>query len=126
MRQHRLERPSALLQPPHVLLLSLAETLYIAGGGGRREGGGGVVVVPDIAAVDDEDDGVAHGVVARPHGAQRVLAADVPDLEVHVRQGDGGDVLADGRDGRFAGGRGLVVEGFDGGEQRRFPGVVEA
>ncbi len=55
-----------------------------------------------------------------------MLAAHVPDLEVHVVEGDGGDVLADGRDGGFGGGGGLVVEGFDGGEEGRFAGVVEA
>ncbi len=55
-----------------------------------------------------------------------MLAADVPDLEVHVVEGDGGDVLADGGDGGFAGGWGVVVEGFDGGEEGGFAGVVEA
>lgn len=85
-----------------------------------------VEVVTDVAAVDDEDDGVADGIVARPHGAQGVLAAHVPDLEVHVVEGDGGDVLAHGRHGRFGGARGVVVEGFDGGEEGRFAGVVEA
>ena len=55
-----------------------------------------------------------------------MLAAHVPDLEVHVVEGDGGDVLADGGDGGF-GGRGVVVvEGFDGGEEGGFAGVVEA
>lgn len=83
-------------------------------------------VLADVAAVDDEDDGVADGVVARPHGAQGVLPAHVPDLEVHVVEGDGGDVLADGRDGGLAGCGGVVVEGFDGGEEGRFAGVVEA
>lgn len=55
-----------------------------------------------------------------------MLAADVPDLEVHVVEGDGGDVLADGGDGGFVGGQGVVVEGFDGGEEGGFAGVVEA
>ena len=55
-----------------------------------------------------------------------MLAADVPDLEIHVREGDGGDVLADGGDGGAGGGGGVVVEGFDGGEEGRFAGVVEA
>ncbi len=56
-----------------------------------------------------------------------MLAADVPQLEVHVGQGDGRDVLTDGRDG-FEGGGGVVgeEEGFDLGEERRFAGVVEA
>ena len=56
-----------------------------------------------------------------------MLSAHVPDLEVHIGQVDGGDVLADG--GHGFGGRGWVrgeVEGFDGGEERRFAGVVEA
>ena len=39
------------------------------------------------------------GVVALPQAAQAQLAADVPDLEVHVRQVDGGHVLSDGRHG---------------------------
>ena len=55
-----------------------------------------------------------------------MLAAHVPDLEVHVVKGDGGDVLADGRDGGFARSRGVVVEGLDAGEEGRFAGVVEA
>lgn len=92
----------------------------------RRRGRKGGVVLADIAAVDDEDDGVADGVVARPHGSQRVLPAHVPDLEVHVVEGDGGDVLADGRDGGLGWYGGVVVEGFDGGEEGRFAGVVEA
>ena len=117
MREHRLERASAFLQPAH---LALVPVLYVGG----RGGGGGFVA--DVAAVDDEDDGVADGVIARPHGAEGVLAAYVPDLEVHVVEGDGGDVLADGGDGGFAGWRGVVVEGFDGGEEGRFAGVVEA
>lgn len=128
MREHGLERPSAFFQSSqfYQLLLSFFSLsvvdhgLYI--GSGRR----GRRVLADIAAVDDEDDGVADGVVARPHGAQGVLAAHVPDLEVHVVEGDGGDVLADGRDGGFAGDGGVVVEGFDGGEEGRFAGVVEA
>lgn len=55
-----------------------------------------------------------------------MLAAHVPDLEVHVVERDGGDVLADGRDGGFVGGGSVVVEGFDGGEEGGFAGVVEA
>ena len=101
MRKHRLERASAFLQPPH---FALVPVLYVGGRSSRRRRrrrrGGSVVA--DVAAVDDEDDGVADGVVARPHGAEGVLAAYVPDLEVHVVEGDGGDVLADGGDGGFA------------------------
>lgn len=55
-----------------------------------------------------------------------MLAAYIPDLEIHVVEGDGGDILANGWDGRFGGGRGVVVEGFDGGEEGGFAGVVEA
>lgn len=55
-----------------------------------------------------------------------MLAAHVPDLEVHVVEGDCGDVLADGGNGGFGRGGGVVVEGFDGGEEGRFAGVVEA
>lgn len=89
-------------------------------------GGGGGDVVADVAAIDYEDDGVADGVVARPHGPQGVLAAYVPDLEIYVVEGDGGYVLADGGDGGFVRGGGVVVEGFDGGEEGGFAGVVEA
>ena len=40
--------------------------------------------VPDVAAIDDEHDGVTTGVVSRPEIPQRVLAAHVPELEVHI------------------------------------------
>ena len=66
------------------------------------------------------------GIITRPHGPEGVLAAHVPDLEVHVVEGDGGHILTDCWHGRFTGGRGVVVEGFDGGEEGRFAGVVEA
>ena len=95
-------------------------------GGGEGGRGGGRRSVSDIAPVDYEHDGVADGIVARPHGAQGVLAAHVPDLEVRVFEGDGGDVLADCGHGRFGGLGGGVVEGFDGGEEGCFAGVVEA
>lgn len=55
-----------------------------------------------------------------------MLAAYVPDLEVHVVEGYGGDVLADGGDGGFGGGGGAVVEGFDGGEEGGFARIIEA
>lgn len=57
-----------------------------------------------------------------------MLPAHVPDLKVDVVEGDGGDVLADGRDGGFRGGGGWGrgVEGFDGVEEGGFAGVVEA
>ena len=91
-----------------------------------------LVAVADVAAVDDEDDGVAAAVVAAPQPAQAVLPADVPELEVEVWQGDGADVLADGRDGGGWGWGGVCgwgwgqVQGFDLGEEGRFAGVVEA
>lgn len=52
MRQHRLQRPSALLQSAH---LSLTTEILNVG------------VVADVTSVDHEDDRVADGVVARPH-----------------------------------------------------------
>lgn len=59
-----------------------------------------------------------------------MLASNIPDLEVHVVERDGSDVLADGWDGGFGGptyGRaGIIVEGFNGGEESGFAGVVEA
>ena len=100
--------------------------------------GGGDGTVAHVARVDDEDDGVADGVVGGPDVAERVLAADVPDLEVHVWEVEGGDVLADGWDGGFGGGQGVCcvwrrggggggrVEGFEGVEERCFAGVVQA
>ena len=81
----------------------------------------------DVGTVDHEHDSVTAAVITLPQLPQRVLAAHVPDLEVHVRQIDGGDVLADGGDGLGGGGGvGGEVEGFDGGEEGRFAGVVEA
>lgn len=66
-------------------------------------------------------------VVALPQLAQRVLTADVPDLEVHVGEGDGADILADCGHGAL-GGRWRVgeVNGFNGTEECGFAGVVEA
>jgi len=56
-----------------------------------------------------------------------VLPAYVPDLEIHVAEIDGRDVLADGGDGFLGGGGGGgEVEGFDGGEEGGLAGVVEA
>jgi len=56
-----------------------------------------------------------------------VLPAYVPDLEIHVAEIDGRDVLANGGDGFLSGrGGGGEVEGFDGGEEGGFAGVVEA
>lgn len=85
------------------------------------------VAVANVGAVDDEDDGVAAGVVALPQLAQAQLAADVPDLEVHVGEREGRNILADRRHrlqlGIWAFGQeerlGLFVEG-------RLAGVVEA
>lgn len=64
------------------------------------------IPIPDISRIDDKNNRVAGGVVGLPELAQRVLAADVPDLEVHVWENDGGDVLADGGDSFEVGGRG--------------------
>jgi len=70
---------------------------------------------------------VAGRVVALPELAQRVLPADVPDFEVHVWQGDGGDILAYGGHGfEFRGGVVGQVEGFDLLVEGRFAGIVEA
>ena len=70
---------------------------------------------------------MAAAVIALPEVAQGVLSADIPELEIHVREIDGSDVLADGGDG-FRGGEGVrgEVEGFDAGEEGGFAGVVEA
>lgn len=56
-----------------------------------------------------------------------MLAAYVPYFKIHVRQRDGGDVLADCRDGLERWG-GVVgeEERFDLGEEGRFARVVEA
>lgn len=56
-----------------------------------------------------------------------MLPAYIPDLEIHVAEIDGRDVLADGGHGFLGGGRGgREVVGFDGGEEGGFAGVVEA
>ena len=106
-------------------------------GAGSRVGVGVVILllgskvrqigVANVGTVNHKDDGVAAAVVALPELPQRVLSAHVPDLEVHVRQRDGGDILADGRHGLDSG-EGVVgeVEGFDGGEEGGFAGVVQA
>ncbi len=82
------------------------------GSGGDGDGKGRT----DVASVHDEDDGVTDAVVGCPHAAEGVLAAYVPDPEIHFWKGDGGDVLADGGEGGFlrGGGGGGGVEGFDG------------
>ena len=56
-----------------------------------------------------------------------MLPADVPDLEVHVRQANSRHILTHRRDG-FLGRRGRrgEVEGFDGGEEGGFARVVKA
>ena len=81
-----------------------------------------------VRAVDHEDDRVAAAVVFLPHAAQRVLPADVPELEVYrggVR--DCGYILADCGD--CVGGWGRMrgqVDGFDLREEGGFAGIVEA
>ena len=145
MREDGLERAAAFVQASFVVVVDSAFPSFPivdfrglntgcrwrgGGGGGGGKGGRGSRSrrsrVSDVAPVDYEHDGVADGIVARPHGAQGVLAAHVPDLEVRVFEGDGGDVLADGGHGGFGGLGGAVVEGFDGGEEGCFAGVVEA
>ena len=73
---------------------------------------------------------MAAAVVALPQAPEAVLPAHVPDLQVHVGQRDGLDVLADGGHGAgvdASGGGGVIeVEVFDGGEEGRFARVVEA
>ncbi len=65
-------------------------------------------------------------IVARPQLPERVLPAYIPDLEIHVRQANRWDILADGGDGFLGGGGGGgEVKGFDGGEECGFAGVVE-
>jgi hypothetical protein len=91
MLQHILEHQPTLAEPAVVVAVVVQPPA-----GGHV---GGNVGVAHVAAVDDENDGVAGGVVALPQPAQRVLAAHVPDLEVHVGQGYDGEVLADGGDG---------------------------
>lgn len=69
---------------------------------------------------------MAGRVIALPELAESVLTADVPDLEVHVWEGQGGHVLADGGHGVELGiwlagqeeGLCLLVEG-------RLAGIVE-
>lgn len=137
MREDGFERAAAFVQASFVVVvvdsafpIVAFRVLHIGcryrGRGRGGEGGRGRRSVSDIAPVDYEHDGVADGIVARPHGAQGVLAAHVPDLEVRVFEGDGGDVLADCGHGGFGGWGGGVVEGFDGGEEGCFAGVVEA
>ena len=62
-----------------------------------------------------------------PELAQRVLPSNIPDLEVHVGQCDGGDILADSRYGfEFWGGVGGEEEGFHLFVKGGFTSVVEA
>ena len=101
--------------------------------GERRVRKGRERAVADVAAVHYEHDCVAHAVVGRPDVAERVLPTYVPDLEVHVWEVEGGDVLADGGDGGFrvdgrggVGGEGSGEERFERIEEGGFAGVVEA
>ena len=56
-----------------------------------------------------------------------MLATNIPDFEIHVRESNGGDILTNCGNG-FGCGEGMVgeVEGFDGGEEGGFAGVVQA
>lgn len=93
---------------------------------------GDIHLLTDIRAVDHEYDGVAAGVIALPQIPQRHLPADIPDLQVHIRQRHRGDILADsgdglprrGRTGRVGGG-GRHEEGLDLVQQGGLSGVVE-
>lgn len=74
---------------------------------------------------------MAAGVVALPEPAHRNLSSDVPDLQVQIRQGNGCDILANGRDGLAGVGRGSalgsgLVEGLDLREKGGLAGIVEA
>lgn len=85
------------------------------------------IAVANVRAVDDEDDGMAAGVIALPQLAQGVLAAHVPQLDVHVWQGYGRDVLADSGDRlELRLGRIGEVHGFDLFVEGRLAGIVEA
>lgn len=77
MLQHVLENKTALVQAARAVIVLNA-------------------AVADVGAVDYEDDGVAARVIAMPEITKGELAADVPELEVHVVEGNGRDVLADG------------------------------
>ena len=66
------------------------------------------------------------GVVALPKFSERVLASYVPDLQVHVGEGDGGYILADCRYGfEFWGGVGREEEGFHLFVEGGFAGIIE-
>lgn len=54
------------------------------------------VPVADIRAVYDEHYRVAARIVTLPQFPQRVLPTHIPQLEIHVLQGNGRDVLSDG------------------------------
>ena len=73
-----------------------------------------------VRAVDDPNEGICPLVVVVPVLPDRLLPADVPDVELEAVGLDGLDVEAAGR-GRL--GRILVTEVL---QNRRFAGVVEA
>lgn len=74
---------------------------------------------------------MAAGVVALPEASHGDLAADIPDLQVHIGQGDSRDILPDGWNslagvwGRGAFGTG-EEESFDLGEEGGFAGIIQA
>lgn len=123
MAQDAFERASAFFQSAPSAPVAVYVCICVCGGGVNR---GNVVVVANIATINHKHNRVADLIIRRPHAPERVLPAHVPDLEVHVREGDGSHILADGWHGGFAGWRGVGVEGFYGGEERGFAGVVEA
>lgn len=56
-----------------------------------------------------------------------MLPSDIPDLEVHIAQVDGRDILPYRRDRLLSSGRGRgEVKRFDGGKEGRLAGIVEA
>lgn len=86
-------------------------------------------VLPDVRAIHHENDRVTARVVALPQVAHGDLAADIPDLQVHIRQRYRVDILPYG--GHCLSGvrrrRAIcsgLEEGFDLREERCFAGVI--
>jgi hypothetical protein len=69
---------------------------------------------------------MARCVVALPKFAEGVLAPNIPDLEIHIRKRDGGDILAYSWDGaQFRSGRVGEEKGFDLFVECRFACIVK-
>lgn len=142
MLQDRLQDLAALVQPPK-RATGRVDPDHLLGEGGigrarrstisppRRRESRDIRILTDVGAIDDEDDGVTAGVVTLPETSHGDLTADIPDLQVHIRQGEGRNVLADSGGG-FAGIRGGSAlgtgekEGLDLGEEGGFASIVEA